>query len=280
MTQIANYKNSLKLIEKKENELISFEPLTIEKSLEMIQFLKKTLTDIKTELLLIGFENSNEEVFFFKNIKPIILGKLIFYNKIYRIETNCPINAFNKNEYYLEKISELNKEYEKYFRNNDFYKYYQANRVDRDLEYFTLGQINLLVGINSFAFEIDPLFSTYYDYKLARILANTHLINYLQEQISYSNEPKINYVKNNESLTWSESQNALIELIYALYVSGSINNGKSDIKKIAVLFQQLFGISLNDIHHAFHRMKSRAKSRTIYLDRLKETLEDYMNNSL
>lgn len=41
MTQIANYKNSLKLIEKKENELISFEPLTIEKSLEMIQFLKK-----------------------------------------------------------------------------------------------------------------------------------------------------------------------------------------------------------------------------------------------
>ncbi len=47
------------------------------------------------------------------------------------------------------------------------------------------------------------------------------------------------------------------------------------MRKIAVLFQQLFGITCLDIHHASHRMKARFKSKTYYLDKLKEGLEEY-----
>ncbi|MDX4973961.1 RteC domain-containing protein [Myroides odoratimimus] len=31
------------------------------------------------------------------------------------------------------------------------------------------------------------------------------------------------------------------------------------------------------LHHALHRMKTRARSKTCYLDRLKEELEQYMD---
>lgn len=44
-----------------------------------------------------------------------------------------------------------------------------------------------------------------------------------------------------------------------------------------MVFQILFRISLNDIHNSFHRMKTRAGSRTLFLDQLKYSLEEYMN---
>jgi hypothetical protein len=37
---------------------------------------------------------------------------------------------------------------------------------------------------------------------------------------------------------------------------------------------------LGDIHHAFHRMKVRSGSRTAFLDRLKTSLEEYMDKDI
>lgn len=148
------------------------------------------------------------------------------------------------------------------------------------MEYFTLGNINFHNEISSIVFEIDPKFSTYYDYKVARILANENLYDYLQSKImSLQTNYSLTNLQQSDSLVWSESQNALIELIYALHVAGSINYRKGEMHKIALLFQGLFGVSLIDIHHAFHHMKARAKSKTSYLDKLKEALEEYMDKT-
>ena len=38
------------------------------------------------------FKSDADEIHFFRAIKPQILGKLIYYNKIYRIETTCPVS--------------------------------------------------------------------------------------------------------------------------------------------------------------------------------------------
>lgn len=275
MALSAHFKQLLKSITDKEIQLGFSDSITIEKSLEIISFLKMALSSLKENILQNGFKNQIDEIEFFKVIKPQILGKLIFYNKLYAIETSCPINVVIKNKYYHKHLQELNLEYKKYFAYNEFYKYYNAKRTDKDIEYFTLGKTDLLIGSNSFIFEVDALFSTYYDYKIARIVAHDLLQNYLHEKILEFDIHNNQILSSN--LVWSESQNALIELIYALYLSGSINNGKGEIRKIAVLFQQVFGIKLLDIHHAFHRMKTRAKSKTCYLDKLKEVLEEYMN---
>ena len=47
-----------------------------------------------------------------------------------------------------------------------------------------------------------------------------------------------------------------------------------------MMFQILFGITLGDLHHAFHRMKTRAGSRTAFLDQLKISLEAYMDKDM
>lgn len=280
MTKL-NYAATHNCILQEEQKLTLQPDLIIEEAKHMTSYLSNILFTLKDAILKDGFNSIEEEIYFFKHIKPQILAKVIYYNKIYRIETSSPIypNVLLEN-YYQQKIDELMTEFKIHANKTDFYRYYKSHRTDRDLLYFTLGNINFLNGMNSFIFEIDPLFSTYYDYKIARILSSEMLYNYFLLRLC--DIQNITNCKTNENildnaLQWSESQNALIELIYALYASKAINNGNLEIRKIAVLFQGLFDINLIDIHHAFHRMKTRAKSRTSYLDKLKVDLEKYMD---
>lgn len=278
MTKNVIYPSVFEKIHSKEVEFNLIDSNAIEKSFEMIQFLKLLLVNLKQEVLQTGFENQVHEIEFFKVIKPHVVSKLIFYNKVYLLETNCPIDTAFKNKYYRKYLEQLNLEYKKHFSQDVFYRYFNANRIDKDIEYFTLGKTDLIIGLNSFIFEVDPLFSTYYDYKASRIIAHGLLQSHLRDKVQQYSAMLTNKAPLAPALIWSESQSALIELIYALYLSGSINNGKGEIRKIASLFQQLFGVNLLDIHHAFHRMKTRAKSKTSYIDKLRQALENHMDN--
>lgn len=255
----------------------------IDESYKICTYLRELLFEIKIQILKVGFKNDSEEINFFKNIKPQILGKLIYYNKVFRAETSCPVNNGKMyHTFFSNELEELKQEYNEHISNSDFYRYYRSGRTDRDSEYFTLGKINYHNGLNSFVFEVDPSFSTYYDYKVARIIANGLLYTYLLEKINPEQKPEL-MLQNPESVKdifWTDSKNALIELIYALHASGAISHGKIGIRKISLAFHILFRTPLGDIHHAFHRMKDRTGSRTVFLDKLKEALEEYMDKDL
>ncbi|MGQ8870402.1 RteC domain-containing protein [Myroides sp. TSA_177.3] len=225
-----------------------------------------------------------EEIYFFKVVKPTILGKLIYYNKIYRLESSLNRQMHLDKKFFSKKLTQLKNQSKKYIRKSSFYKYYINNRTDKDHLYFSRGNIDLKEGLSSVAFKIDMEFSTYYDIKVAKIIADNMFYSYLKDQLYLLEQQEVYSSKSNkvksQTLHWSESQNALIELIYALYVTGSIGHRRIEIKKIAIVFQELFQIPLGDIHHAFHRMKTRAKSRTCYLDKLKQGLEEYMDKDI
>ncbi|TKC09694.1 RteC domain-containing protein [Pedobacter frigoris] len=270
-------------IRHQEDKLSSQMMRTSEEAYQMTLFLKEMLCSIKTKISQTGFTDGQQEIYFFKNIKPQILGKLIYYNKVFRIETTCPVSKGKIHQSYFENLLKtLKSEYKESICNEDFYRYYRADRTDRDHTYFRLGQINYHDGLTSGVFEIDISFSTYYDNKIAHIVANELLYSYILTKINPEENPD-NILLNGEAkkdISWTNSQNALIELIYALYASNSISHGKIGIRKLALIFQVLFRTPLNDIHHSFHRMKTRAGSRTAFLDQLKLSLEEYMDKDL
>jgi hypothetical protein len=279
----STYKDALYSILKKEQEISLESVHVIDESYRMTIYLQDLLANMKRHVGEHNFTNENEEIEFFRIIKPQILGKLIYYNKVYRIETSCPVNGGKMYyKYFSAELQHLKNEYKEHICNSDFYRYYRAGRTDRDHDFFKLGKINLNTGLNSFIFEVDTQFSTYYDYKVSRIIANELLYNYLIIKINPVDKPDM-ALKNGEStkdIFWTESKNALIELIYALYVSGAISNGKTGIRKISSAFQILFRTQLGDIHHAFHRMKDRANNRTLFLDQLRTSLEEYMDKDI
>ena len=275
--------NILLEIHNKENKISSQSKSLLDEAYEMILYLQDILFSVKKSITQKGFNDEAEEINFFRTIKPQILGKLIYYNKVYRIETTCPVsNGKMYYSYFSSQLANLKREYIEHICNADFYRYYRSGRTDRDDIYFKRGNINYHDGLNSIVFEIDPAFSTFFDYKVARIIANELLYTYPLTKINPDESLDTNLQKTESSkdIFWTDSKNALVELIYALYASGVISHGKIGIRKISLMFQVLFRIPLSDLHHAFHRMKTRTGSRTAFLDQLKISLEEYMDKDL
>ncbi|MCW5928228.1 MAG: RteC domain-containing protein [Chitinophagaceae bacterium] len=270
-------------IHNKEDKVSLQSKRLIDEAYEMTLYLQELLFSVKELIVKEGFKDEAEEIHFFRTVKPQILGKLIYYNKVYRIETTCPVsNGKMYYSYFSTQLANLKREYIENICNTDFYRYYRSGRTDRDDTYFKRGHINYHDGLNSIVFEIDPTFATFYDYKIARIIANELLYTYLLTKINPDENPDMILQKpeSTKDIFWTESKNALIELIYALHASGAISHGKIGIRKISLMFQILFRIPLGDLHHAFHRMKTRSGSKTAFLDQLKQSLEEYMDKNL
>lgn len=255
----------------------------IDEAYQMTIYLKELLHTAREYVLKEGFKNEAEEIEFFRNIKPQILGKLIYYNKVFRIETVCPVKDGKMyQKFFMSQLQQLKHEFKEQICGSYFYRYYRSGRNDRDDEYFMRGKINYRDGLKSYVFEIDHQFCTYYDSKTARIMANDLMYRYLISKINPEESQSIlvHSAESTKDIFWTDSKNALIELIYALYASGVISHGKIGIRKITLVFQILFRVPLGDIHHSFHRMKDRATNRTLFLDQLKSSLEQYMDKEL
>ena len=87
--------------------------------------INSTLKKLKSFILRTKFASDNEEIDFFKNRKPLILSKLIYYNDIYRIETRKPSGGEKMiRKYYQTELFKLKEFFEE---NVDFYGYYRTN---------------------------------------------------------------------------------------------------------------------------------------------------------
>ncbi|MBT2559791.1 RteC domain-containing protein [Pedobacter sp. ISL-68] len=252
----------------------------IEESRKMTILLKELLNDLRDRVISSGFREKADEIEFFRKIKPEVQGKLLYYNKVFRIEIGRPINFGNIYQTYFDsELQRLEQNYKEHISSSEFYRYYQSGSREKDDTYFIRGNIDFNLGLQSHFFESDPLFSTYYDYKVSRIIESDLLYQYLLMRTT--NDLEFNRISvsdfGDQMVHWTASKNALIELIYALHATECIGNGNIGIRKVALAFQNLFNIQLGDFHHAFHKMKYRAGNRGLFLERLKSSLEQYMD---
>lgn len=117
----------LSQIQHRENQLVYRSMPTVQEAYQMTLCLNEMVQNVKEKVLQSGFKNEIQEIDFFKNIKPQILGKLIYYNKVFRIETTCPVsNGEIHQNYYESLLKKLKSEYKESICNEDFYRYYRA----------------------------------------------------------------------------------------------------------------------------------------------------------
>lgn len=74
-------------------------------------------------------------------------------------------------------------------------------------------------------------------------------------------------------ITWTGNQTELVELIYALAECGSLNNGNVEIKTAIEYFQTVFQVDLKHYYHKFRDITNRKKERSVFLDKLKVSLD-------
>ncbi|WP_163407904.1 RteC domain-containing protein [Flavobacterium ajazii] len=266
------------------NEQLNFIDLeiddTIKRCEKAIEITIKSVKKLKTLFLKEKIKNQEQEIDFFKNIKPKFTAKLIYYNIIYKIETKKPYGGERVVKKYLN--NELEK-LKRYFDNNlDFYGYYRTGNNYLDFKYFVRGNFDIKLTIDSFFFEVDHNFATSHDFKVAKILAHDLVQVYLESKLLEINSNGIiekSQRNHNVKQTWTGSKVALIELLYALQSKGTFNNGTSDLKDIAEYFEMVFDIDLGQYRRTFLEIRARKSDRTKFIDNLKEILENRMNNS-
>lgn len=238
-----------------------------EKSIEVCI---KELRELRRTVIEKGFQNKEDEIIFFKDIKPKLVSNLIYHNNIYTIETNRPNGSTKIKRKYIQ--IELGKLKNFFYENLDFYRYYRTESTYLDYKYFIRGKQDIRLNLDAFVYEADPEFSTSHDFKISTILANDLLQVYLENELT-----KINFQPTHQEqelisknqIKWTGNKVSLIELMYSLHQSGVFNNGQSDIKAIATCFENIFNVDLGNYYRTYLELKIR-QDRTKFLDSLRE----------
>ena len=248
--------------------------ITINDALHIVKYIIPLYDQLRKLTVDHIFSSTEEEIYFFKELKPNILGRYLYFNKVYRIESQCPSGSNDViKEYLNDELGGLT-----YFfrRNLELYQYYRSKATTYDTYYFIRGKADIRLCCDSFQCDRDPMFSTGYDHKIAKILANEMLQIYLNKRIINLGQSE---AINKQAITkipypanWTSNKIFLIELGYALYVAGDINNGNITVKEIMNLLGAMFNIDLGDYYRGYITLKNRKKDRTLYLKTVIEKL--------
>ena len=240
-----------------------------------ITYSKQCLRKLRLKIYADGFLSPETECHFFKHIKPKALGYLIFFLNLAEFETGRPKSTVKKvKNHILNSITQ----YQNYFmEHKEFYLYLKRNRTDRDMEYFLRAHGTVKFHSDALSYCMDEKFSTSHDFIAAKIFAHNLLIEHLNnELISLNPTSKSNENQRPSNMLWTGTKTDLIELMYAIHETGSINNGHADIKELADFFQQILNIDLGEYYRAYIEIRSRKINQTKFLDRMKKNLQKKM----
>ncbi|PSK90795.1 RteC domain-containing protein [Taibaiella chishuiensis] len=231
------------------------------------------LKKLKDYILRHEFKSVEEEINFFKDVKPHFLQDLMYYMRVFFLESQKPLGSRDRLlEYYNTSLNNIGLFIE---RNQQFHTYYKTANTSFDTLYFTRDENNKSYG-TEYALDIDPRFSTLHSFKLAKIQAYERLNRYILGCIDEMNP---NFVKDGlhkSHLNWTDSKVALIELAYALHARGAIDSGKAGISQLIRTLEKTFNVELNNFYRMYLDMSLRKKNKTPFLDSLKEYLDRYI----
>ncbi|MBX2914708.1 MAG: RteC domain-containing protein [Cyclobacteriaceae bacterium] len=224
--------------------------------------MREIISELKQFTVRYKFVNDQEEVQFFKEIKPVLLSQYYYYKKKFEI---LLFDSFRDRKSRMENYFKIMRKLQQFaYKNEAFYEYCMSGSSYLDIQYFTRHTARYMpVGT-------DETFSTVYDVKLAKILSHTLLKDYIlhavrQTEFSTKDSPS-------QVLQWTSQKVALVELIYALHATGVFNYGKADLKQIVNVFEEMFSVDLGNYARVFSEIRIRKSGQANFLKLLTERL--------
>jgi hypothetical protein len=238
------------------------------------------LNRLNVSVLKYSFRSTEEEIKFFKEIKPKFLANIIFHLNCLQIESGKPKADDTTLIKYFTRYSKLINQYNK--TNKEFHTYYRSGATHLDNKYFKRGKKDPKILVDSYVFNFDERLSTTHEFKVAKLIAYERLAQYISIEVNKIRNAGIKRLtnKSGSSFTWTDSKVSLVELIYALYAAQSLNSGKIEIQDLANFFQQSFNIELGDFYRKYLEIKARKYNPTKFIDTLRDALVKKMEEEL
>jgi RteC protein len=261
------FTDDLNHIKQEEDNIINRSLRSLEASMKVLDVLRQKARE--------KFLDMQSEILFFKEIKPRFQSHQIYHLEILQIEIGKPPGIANDIRKYFENhFSRLREVFDV---NIDFYKYWRAGNTHMDKQYFTRGTEILYNDADISYFYGDAEFSTQRDSTLSKLLAYEMLTVYFTEKLEEVTTTSTRPHSASSALSWTLPKANLIEIVYAFQSCGVFNNGEADVRQIADYFQQIFNVNLGNLYRTFQQIRIRKKSRSFFLDQLREKLIERMD---
>lgn len=221
-----------------------------------------------------GFPDHKSEIQFFKKIKPEAYSKLMYYQAVFDVESKrkkADIPVIRR--YLRQRLSKIHEYMEEHQLK---VQYYKCGCSHLDEKYFLRNNDEIPLKLRNDHQLMDEDFFTWHDHTFSTIMAYEMLTDYIITELKKLDNLEKGIVEFPEStLYWTAKKIELVEMIYAVYFSGAVNNGKVTIKELADFFGRLFNVDLTkDIYRYFAEIQQRKReeNQTKFLDYLKAML--------
>lgn len=224
-----------------------------------------------------GFPDKKAEIFFFKKIKPSVCSKLMYYQAVFDIESiRLELDKENLRKYFQKEMKKILKYMNK---NKVKVQYYRCGHSHLDEKYFLRDNREIPLELKDSHAMMDEDFFTWHDHTFSTIMANEMLLGYIKNEMEKLDNLTGRALPESK-LRWTGNKIDLDELIYALYLDGSVNDGKATIIEITKGFEWLFNTSLQkEIYNTQDQLIKRADP-VKYLAHLVDVLRRRISNKL
>lgn len=243
---------------------------------EAVKLITEALHKLREHFLAHPWEDPTDEIRFFKQVKPRFQSRLIYYLKLFHLESHAVTLAQQDFRAFLE--DEMDRIRRFFACNQQFCQYYKTGACYLDECFFLRNQVDLNLVDEDFFMALDPEFSTVHSYKVSRMLAYNALNEYIKRRLQ-AQEAEEQRLREKTPVNWTATKADLVELIYALHAAGAVNHSRVEIHLLARVIETIFGVKLGNCYRAFQDIRSRKKNRTPFLDTLKEMLLQRMETA-
>jgi len=175
------FTEQLKLLKQSLERLNTDRKTLLQRSEEALDLLNQVDAEFKRIVKQAPFKNETEEIRYFKYQRPQLLADIIYYLKIYHLETTRPPGSPKSMRKHYKK--ELNKIDAFFSDNKDFVQYIRSGATVADSLLFLRNNINHKTVRDSSYSSLDPEQTTNYDHKAAKLQAYERLQGYLLNRL-------------------------------------------------------------------------------------------------
>ena len=246
-------------------------------SKEIIRYIENKLNEIYNWLNTYVFLSIQEEIYFFKELKPKLVSKLIYYKAILKLETTLPQTKKDKKKQYEKLLTEI---HHYAISNRELYEYYRSRTSHKDEDFFMRHSYKDIIKKDCCLINCDSKICTSHDYKMANIIANDMLTNHLENKLDELEG--IVKGKNNSlefKFNWTGTKVDLTEMVYGFQAAGSINNGNFDLKEFAIFLGTMFNVEIDsNLYGNYSDIKSRKVPKTRFINTMSDKLIEKIDN--
>ncbi len=214
-----------------------------------------------------SFQSDQEEIHFFKKVKPQVASELLFHIETFEYYRTAPKGSESSRKQHIIELMDRTARY--LSKHCDLHSYITLGYQHLDEIYFLRQEYDPLAH-GKLDLPSDPNFSSPADTTVSKLLYKDRFIQFLKNELHNLEHSKANTpVEYQGNLEWLKSKTDLVELIYGLYSSGSI---KGELKNVIASMEQLFNIDLGNFYRTYTDIKYK-KNPTSYIDEIKSSLQ-------